>query len=63
MSCCRQTLIHWSAPLNSWLLTRYDHVVSALRNPRIFSSAGRMAALLDRMPEAGHDSFKVLYHT
>ncbi len=55
--------VHWSDDLNSWLLARYDHVVSALRDPRTFSSAGRMAALLDQVTPELRVKLKPMYDT
>lgn len=45
----RDDPVHWSDVLQSWVLTRYDDVVAALRDPRL-SSAGRMTQLLDQLP-------------
>jgi cytochrome P450 len=40
--------VHWSASYGGWLVTRYDLVTSALRDPRF--SARRSEAMFDRMP-------------
>lgn len=34
-----QTPVYWDEPIGSWLLTRYEDVVAALRRPDVFSSA------------------------
>jgi pimeloyl-[acyl-carrier protein] synthase len=44
--------VAWSESLHSWILTRYDDVMFALKEPRL-SNAGRMRALLE--PLAGGD--------
>jgi cytochrome P450 len=41
--------VYWSELLNAWLLTRYDDVVAALRDPR-FSNAARRAVGTAMMP-------------
>lgn len=38
---------HWSPARGAWLISRFDQVVSAYRDWRHFSSAGRMGAMLD----------------
>jgi cytochrome P450 len=40
--------VHWSDSLGYWILTGYDDVHGALRDPRL-SSAGRVSKLLDRV--------------
>jgi hypothetical protein len=42
--------VYWSNILNSWVLTRYDDVVSSLLNTQVLSSADRMTTLLDQLP-------------
>lgn len=34
--------VHWSDPLGAWVLTRYDDVDGALRDPRLLSSLGNI---------------------
>lgn len=41
--------VHWSELLNAWILTRYDDVIGALKNP-IFSNAARRAVGTAMMP-------------
>lgn len=53
--------VHWSDKLNGWVVTGYNHVVAALRDPKTFSSAGRMTALLNTLPEADRVRFKLVY--
>ena len=38
--------------MGSWILTRYDDVVASMRDPSRFSSAGRHARSLSRLPQA-----------
>jgi len=54
--------VHWSDKLNGWVITGYGEVVSVLRDSRIFTSAGRMAALLDAMPESERANFELVYN-
>lgn len=42
--------IFWSEAWGGWVLTRYADVEAVLRNPRLFSSAGRVHYLLDQLP-------------
>jgi len=42
--------VHWSDAWNVWLLTRYDDVITILRDPERFSNVGRFSALLDQLP-------------
>ena len=44
--------VHWSEPLDCWILTRYDDVVTVLKDWRRLSSVGQVSGLIDRMPEA-----------
>ncbi len=53
--------VFWSETLNSWVLTRYDDVIAALRTPQLLSNAGRMAAMLDRLPENLRTNLDLLY--
>jgi len=52
--------VHWSDALQSWVLTRYADVAAGLRDKRL-SSAGRVAALLDRLPEQDRAHLRPLY--
>ena len=45
----------------SWVLTRYDDVVASMRDPSRFSSAGRHALSLDRLPEHVRKKAKPIY--
>lgn len=53
--------VHWSEIMGSWVLTRYDDVVATMRDPRRFSSAGRHALSLDRLPEAARKRAGPIY--
>jgi len=41
----------WSDNWNAWILTRYDDVMSVMRQTDVFSSAGRISYLLDSLPD------------
>src|SRR5579871_6155147 len=43
--------VHWSPGLSTWVLTRYADAVEVLRNPARFSSQGRIASLVAKLPE------------
>jgi len=45
-----RTPIFWSEHWGGWVLTRYDDVAAVLRNPGLYSSAGRIHYILDRLP-------------
>lgn len=53
--------VHWSDIMGSWVLTRYDDVVASMRDPSRFSSAGRHALSLDRLPEHVRKKAKPIY--
>ncbi|MEO0562812.1 MAG: cytochrome P450, partial [Chloroflexota bacterium] len=38
--------VYWSEIWNAWVLTRYEDVMSVLRQPTVFSSAGRVQYLM-----------------
>src|SRR5215469_4042311 len=42
--------VFFSKAWGVWVLTRYDDIVSILRDPHHFSNSGRFAALLDQLP-------------
>src|SRR5690606_31823739 len=44
--------IYWSDAWNAWILTRYEDVMTVLRQPEQFSSAGRVSYLLKNLDEA-----------
>ncbi len=46
----REEPVHWSDDWGCWLVTRYADVAAVLRDPVGFSSAGRFAAMLERLP-------------
>lgn len=54
--------VFWSKLLDSWVLTRYDDVVSSLLNPRLLSSAGRMTVLLDGLTGALREEVRLIDH-
>ncbi|MEA2660826.1 MAG: hypothetical protein QOH08_398 [Chloroflexota bacterium] len=52
--------VHESEAWGAWLLTRYDDCAAVLRDPERFSSAGRVSAMLDRLPAAERARFAPL---
>ena len=42
--------VYWSEAWGGWVLTRYRDVVAVLRDPRLYSSAGRVTYLLAQLP-------------
>ena len=42
--------VYWSDAWQCWVLTRYADVAAMLKDPGRFSSAGRLAALIDQLP-------------
>ena len=46
----RHAPVHWSERWGAWLISRYDDCAAVLRDPGRFSSAGRISAMLDRLP-------------
>ena len=42
--------VHWSDAWGVWLVTRHEHVLQVLRDPRRFSNAGRFSSYLDDLP-------------
>ena len=51
--------VHWSDALGCWLITRFDDVVSALRDHGRFSS-NRMSSFMGQLPEAAQDEAQPL---
>jgi len=51
----------WSESQQGWVVTGYEQVTQILRDPERFSSAGRMAALLDRLPAEDRGHFQPIY--
>ena len=49
--------VHWSEVWGAWLVSRYDDCAAVLRDPVRFSSAGRITAMLDRLPAAVRGEF------
>jgi cytochrome P450 len=43
--------VHWSDSTGAWLLTRYDDVVHSFLDVPHFTSEGRLAKVLDHLPE------------
>jgi cytochrome P450 len=41
--------VYWSPQLNAWVVTRYDDIAQALKDPRL--TAGSMVGQLDMLPE------------
>lgn len=42
--------IHWNDAWGVWLLTRYEDVITVLRDPDHYSSVGRFGVFLDQLP-------------
>ena len=53
--------VHWSDRLNAWVLTRYDDVLSALRNPRLISGQ-RVQSYADGLPSDAQASLQPLFY-
>jgi len=51
--------VYWSERLNAWLLTRYEDVLAALSDKRL-GSAGRIEAILGRLPHGTQPEFHAL---
>ena len=56
----REAPVYWSNLLNGWVLTRYEDVVSTLRDHRLLSSAGRMTILLDQLPQTMRENVRMV---
>ncbi len=54
--------VHWSDRLGSWILTRYDDVTWALLNHQRLINSGRIATILDQLPEKDRERMRPLYH-
>ncbi|MCW1970210.1 MAG: cytochrome P450 [Anaerolineae bacterium] len=52
--------VYWSEAWQAWVLTRYDDIAAHLRQPRVFSSHGRVGALLDQLPEPARSQVGLL---
>src|SRR4029079_9258717 len=55
-----QDPVHWSDVLHSWVLTRYEDILTTLREPRLLSSAGRMTSLLDQLPATIRENMRLV---
>ena len=53
--------VHWSDAWDCWLLTRYDDVNAALRDPKRFSSVGTTGRFLDQLPANALTRLQPLY--
>jgi cytochrome P450 len=53
--------VYWSTTLNAWVVTGYEPAETILKAPKAFSSAGRMAAVLDTLPAEQRSQFDVIY--
>jgi len=42
--------VYWSERWGVWVVTRHEHVLEVLRDPRRFSNAGRFSTFLDVLP-------------
>ena len=53
--------VHWCDPWNCWIMSRYDHVVAALRRDgRRFSVVSQFGSQLDALPEADRLRFQAI---
>ena len=52
--------VYWSTAWNAWVLTRHADVVAIHRDPKTFSSHGRVSAQLDRLPEPARSEVGLL---
>ena len=52
--------VHESEAWGGWLLTRFDDCAAVLRDHDRFSSAGRVASMLERLPESERAAFAPL---
>ena len=55
-----QDPVHWSARLNSWVLTRYEDVHAALNDPRL-KSGQRVQSYADALPQDSQTQLQPLY--
>ena len=51
--------VHWSERLSAWLLTRYDDVAAAFRDPRLLSGT-RTPSYVAKLPEADQRTAQAL---
>lgn len=55
--------VHWSDAWSVWVLTRYVDIHRILKQPHLFSNAGRFEALMDQLPgSAQEDVAAVVRH-
>lgn len=52
--------IHWSDVWNGWILTRYDDVVTALRDTHRLSNVGRIDRFLRQLPQLSNETVEPL---
>ena len=57
----RKDPVHWSDRLGSWILTRYEDVTWALLNHQRLINSGRIASLLDQLPQKDRERMLPLY--
>lgn len=55
-----QDPVHWSDHWQAWVITRYDDVMTILRNPAHFLNAGRQERLLAQLPREARDELQPL---
>ncbi len=53
--------VHWSDRLGSWILTRHEDVTWALRHHHLLINSGRIATILDQLPEEDRGRMRPLY--
>lgn len=56
----REAPVFWCSPWNSWVLSRYDDVMNALKDFKNFSNEGRQEALLAQLPVEELENFQTL---
>ncbi len=52
--------VHWSDSIGGWVLTRYDDIMTTFREVSQFSNEGRLAKVVEYLPPASRDKFKLL---
>jgi cytochrome P450 len=52
--------VYWCQPRNGWFVTRYADLLETFSRPEVFRNGGRMAALLQHLPQATLDELEPL---
>src|SRR5262245_15785778 len=53
--------IHWNETLQCWMISRYDDVVTVLKDWRRFSSVGQVSGLIERMSESEREALRPMH--